>query len=56
MIRAYARSINIPVRPGQIVRLTAWVHTPEALKETDRGLLIGLSRYHKGKWVAAWTA
>jgi len=56
MIRAYARSVNVPVRPGRIVRLTAWVHVPEVLKETNRGVLIGLSRYHKGKWVAVWTA
>ena len=56
MVRANARSVSVPVETGQIVRLSARVHVPEALQGTERGILIGLSRCHKGKWIAMWTA
>ncbi|NOZ21785.1 MAG: DUF4855 domain-containing protein [Planctomycetes bacterium] len=54
-VRAYAKSKNIPVQPGQVVRLSAWVNIPRDLQHTNRGLLIGLARFYKGKMVATWT-
>jgi len=55
VITAYVKTKQVPVQPGQIVRLRAKVKMPEGLKSTDRGLLIGLARFHKGKMVATWT-
>ena len=55
IVRAYVKSKRATVQPGQLVRLTAWANVPDDLKYTDRGLLIGLSRFHKGKMIATWT-
>ena len=55
MIRAYAKSARIPVKPGQMVRFGARVKIPEDLKYTSRGLLLGLARYRNGKMIAPWT-
>jgi hypothetical protein len=54
-VRAYAKSARIPVRPGQLVRLSARVNVPEDLKDTHRGTLIGLSRFRQGKCIATWS-
>ncbi|MEW6359320.1 MAG: DUF4855 domain-containing protein [Planctomycetota bacterium] len=55
MIRAFAKSVRVPVRPGQAVRLRARVRLPQDLQETQRGLMIGLSRFQEGKCLATWT-
>ena len=55
IIRAYVKSTTAPVQQGQLVRLTASVNVPKDLKYTDRGLLIGLSRFRNGKMIATWT-
>ncbi|MEW6359875.1 MAG: DUF4855 domain-containing protein [Planctomycetota bacterium] len=56
VLRACAQSANVPVQPGRIVRLSAWLYLPGDMKETERGLIIGLSRYQRGKQVANWTS
>ncbi|MBM4086053.1 MAG: DUF4855 domain-containing protein [Planctomycetes bacterium] len=55
MVRAYAKSANIPVQPGQLIRLTAWVNVPKPLQGTNRGAMMGLSRFSKGKSITTWS-
>lgn len=53
-IHTYAKSAHIPVQRGQVVRLSAWLWIPSDLRETQRGVVIGLSRFREGARIADW--
>ena len=55
MIRESAKSRRVAVKPGQMVRFSAFARIPERLQRTTRGLMIGLARYRGGKMSVAWT-
>lgn len=55
MILKSAKSARFAVQPGQLVRLSAWVNTPQDLRSTTRGLVLGLARYSGGNMTVAWS-
>jgi len=48
-IRTHIRSAKVPVKPGRMVRLRAWVKLPKDLGHTSRGLMIRTLSFRNGK-------